>query len=136
MALIAACSEPSVIAPYPGEEWRGPDGEPVPVEELALYASDCPAWPGAGFLELGPEFDSEIPETRRYARDPQGVLPTTELLAPYDARGALNRDARFTGFETESFMLFLGEDQEIYAYIVDGPRVEALPRLDPLLECP
>jgi hypothetical protein len=133
---VTACSEPRVIAPLPGEQWVGPSGEVVSSEVLALYASDCPAWPGAGFLELGPEFDVEVPETRRYARDPEGSLPTVELLAPYDSRGALSREARFTGYETDSFMLFLGEDQDIYAYLVDGPRVEALPLVESTLLCP
>ena len=136
-AFVAACSEPlRAIAPYPGEEWFDPSGEPVSPERLVLYASDCPAWSGAGFLELGPEFDPEVPEVRRYARDPDRSLPTIDLLAPYDSRGALNRDSRFTGFETDSFMLFLGQDQDIYVYLVDGPRVEALPRVESTLICP
>ena len=135
--VVTACSEPPRgISPFPGEQWRDQTGEVVSTEQIALYASDCPAWPGAGFLELGPEFDPETEEVRRYARDPERSLPTIELLAPYDSRSALSRDARFTGFQTDAFMLFLGDDQDVYAYLVDGPRVEALPRVESALECP
>ena len=124
------------MAPFPGETWRDAVGESVAPEIIALYASDCPAWPGVGFLELGESLDDEEPTFRRYARDPEASLPTVELLAPYDGRSALSRTARFTGFETERFMLFLGDDQDVYAYLVDGPRVEALPRVEPTLTCP
>ncbi len=134
--VVAGCTEPATISPFPGETWRDAGGEAVPSEKIVLYATDCAAWPGAGFLELGESFDAEEPTFRRYARDPDASLPTVELLAPYDGRSALSRDARFTGYETDRFMLFLGGDQDVYAYLVDGPRVEALPRVEPTLTCP
>ncbi len=109
----------------------------VPASEISLYASDCAAWPGAGFLEIRYPLDGTGDrEMRRYVRDPEEVLPTIELYAPYDARSALSRDALFTGLETERFMLFIGADHETYVYLVDGPRVEALPRAEDTLVCP
>lgn len=134
--VVVGCSEPAQIAPFPGERWRDAAGDSVASDVIALYSSDCAAWPGAGFLDLGESFDDEEPTFRRYARDPDASLPTVELLAPYDGRSALSSTARFTGFETDRFMLFLGDDQDVYAYLVDGPRVEALPLVEPTLICP
>ncbi len=112
-------------------------GESVAPEVLSLYATDCPAWEGAGFLDLVFPLDGSAEgEVRRYARDREGVLPTVALLAPYDANSSLSSDARFTGYTTDRFMLFIGADHEIYAYLVDGPRVEALPRVEDTLQCP
>ena len=133
---VAACSESAVLDPYPGERWLDAEGNQVEPERLAYYASDCPAWPEAGFLEIGAGLVEGFDEPRRFARDPGRELPPVELQAPYDPRSALSRDARFTGFETDRFMLFLGDDQDTYAYVVDGPRVEALPRVEDSLACP
>lgn len=137
MAVLAACTEAVTLAPHPGEAWTDAAGEPVAADVVALYATDCPAWQGVGFLDLVyPPDGSTGGEVRRYARDPEGSLPTVELLAPYDANSALSSDARFTGYSTDRFMLFIGSDHEIYAYLVDGPRVEALPRAEDTLRCP
>ena len=134
--VSSACSESAVLTPFPGERWLDVEGNQVEPERLAYYASDCPAWPGAGFLEIGPGLVEGFDEPRRFARDPGRGLPSVELRAPYDPRSALSRDARFTGFETDRFMVFLGDDQDLYAYVVDGPRVEALPRVEDGLACP
>lgn len=137
MVLVTACSQPATIAAGGGEDWTGPDGEPVAGGLLALYAVDCEAWPGAGFLDIAYPLDASDPqELRRYARDPERVLPTVELLAPYDPNGSLPRGARFSGYQTDRFMLFVGEDSDVYVYLVDGPRVEALPRAEDSLTCP
>ena len=78
--------------------------------------------------------DLQPGETRTYIRDPDGVIPPIELLAPYDGRSALSRDARFTGYETGPYTIWIGEDSDQYVYLVDGTRVEAWPRIiDP--EC-
>ena len=74
--------------------------------------------------------DLEPGETRTYIRDPDGVIPPVELFAPYDGRSALDGDARFTGYETGPYTIWLGEDSDQYIYLVDGPRVEAWPRIE------
>ena len=73
--------------------------------------------------------DLQPGETRTYIRDPDGVIPPVELLAPYDGRSALDRDARFTGYETGPYTIWIGEDSDQYIYLVDGPRVEAWPAI-------
>ena len=73
--------------------------------------------------------DLQPGETRTYIRDPDGVIPPAELLAPYDGRSALDRDARFSGYETGPYTIWIGDDSDQYVYLVDGPRVEAWPRI-------
>lgn len=137
VSLLAACAELVTLEPHPGQSWTDEAGRRVGPETVALYASDCLAWQGAGFLDLRyPPGDGAEGEMRRYARDPEGSLPPVELIAPYDANSSLSRDALYTGYSTERFMLFFGADHEIYAYLVDGPRVEALPRVEDSLVCP
>jgi hypothetical protein len=112
----------------------------VAAETLALYSDDCPGRESAGFLDVTwplepvPGVEAEM---RRYVRDPDSVLPTTQLLAPYDRASALPREAKFTGYESDSFQLWVGADDDIYVYLVYGTRVEALPRAaDEVVPCP
>lgn len=73
-------------------------------------------------------------ESRTYVRDPDAVLDPVLLEAPYDGRSSLDSDARFTGYESGPYTIWIGEDSDQYVYLVDGPRVEAWPRVDEL-EC-
>lgn len=68
-------------------------------------------------------------EVRTYVRDPDAVLPPELLEAPYDPRSSLSSDARFTDYATERYTIWLGADSDQYIYLVDGPRVEAWPRV-------
>ncbi len=140
LLLLAGCGAPSAVEPYPGEPWVDAVGETVPPEEVALYADDCPGRESAAFLEvrwpLVPVPGVEE-ERRLYVRDPESVMPTTRLLAPYDRASALPRGARFAGLTSGPFQLWAAADDAIYLYLVDGTRVEALPRaLDDQLSCP
>lgn len=131
LLVVAACSAPPSLAPYPGLEWTDESGARLPVEEIALYSDDCPGRESAGFLDVMwplEEVPGVEPEFRRYVRDPEAVMPPTQLLAPYDAASSLPREARFTGLRAEPFGLWAGADDEIYLYLVHGTRVEALPR--------
>ncbi len=76
-----------------------------------------------------PLADLEPGESRTYVRDPEEVLPPEIFEAPYDPRGALDDDVRFTGYQTERFTIWIGPDSDQYIYLVDGPRVEAWPRV-------
>jgi hypothetical protein len=140
LLTVAACGGPSTLSPHPGEPWTGPDDRVVPATQLALYAIDCDGRESAGFLEVLWPLDpvpGVEPELRLYVRDPRNVMPTTRLLAPYDAASALPRDARFTGYRSATFQLWAGADEPIYLYLVEGRRVEALPRaLDDAMPCP
>lgn len=128
---LTSCAGPETTEPYPGAPWTDPSGEVVAPETLALYSDDCPGRESAGFLDVTWPLDP-IPgveaEMRRYVRDPESVLPTTQLMAPYDRASSLSRDTRFTGYETDAFQLWVGADDDIYVYLVYGTRVEALPR--------
>ncbi len=71
-------------------------------------------------------------EVRTYVRDPDSVIPPQLLEAPYDYRSSLSSETRFTGYETDRFTIWLGADSDQYIYLVDGPRVEAWPRVEGL----
>ena len=140
LLTVAACAAPSTLSPYPGETWTAAEGRVVPETDLALYAVECEGRESAGFLEVLWPLDpvpGVDPVMRLYVRDPRNVMPTTRLLAPYDAASALPRGARFTGYRTATFQLWAAADEEIYLYLVEGSRVEALPRaLDDSMPCP
>jgi hypothetical protein len=140
LLALAACGGPAALDPYPGAQWTDIDGDPVPPERLALYADDCPGRESAGFLDvlwpLAP-VPGVAEEMRRYVRDPESVMPTRPLLAPYDPASSLPREARFTGFSTPDFHLWVAGDDAIYLYLVAGTRVEALPRAEhETIPCP
>jgi hypothetical protein len=98
---------------------------PVTVRGAPECGSDLVA-----ILEIDyPLGDLEPGESRTYIRDPDGVIPPVELFAPYDGRSALESDARFTGYETGPYTIWIGEDSDQYVYLVDGPKVEAWPRI-------
>jgi len=140
IVLLAACAAPVDTEPYPGVPWVDAQGEAVDPEILALYSDDCPGRESAGFLDVMWPLDDVPgvePEMRRYVRDPDSVIPTSQLLAPYDRASSLPRGALFAGLDTPDYQLWIGPDSDIYVYLVYGSRVEALPRaLDETIPCP
>jgi hypothetical protein len=140
IALLAACAAPVETEPYPGLPWADPQGRVVAAEMLALYSDDCAGRESAGFLDvmwpLAPVPGVE-PEMRRYVRDPDSVMPSPQLLAPYDRASSLPPGALYSGYSTPAYQLWIGPDSDIYLYIVYGSRVEALPRaFDETIPCP
>lgn len=131
LLVLSACSTPALVGPYPGEPFVDTLGEALPADRVALYADDCPGRESGAFLDVmwplagvpGVE-----PGMRRYVRDPERVMPSRQLLAPYDVASSLPREALFTGLVSGTFQLWVGADDDIYLYLVDGSRVEALPR--------
>lgn len=128
--LVVACSGPVVL---------DPDGQAVVDESGELIGGNGPVTV-RGAPECGSELvaviEIEFPlgnldqgETRTYVRDPDAVIPPVELEAPYDGRSSLSSDARFTGYETGPYTIWIGEDSDQYIYLVEGPRVEAWPRV-------
>ncbi len=131
LLVLSACSSPTVLGPYPGEPFVDTLGEEIPFDRVALYADECPGRESGAFLDVmwplagAPGVE---PEMRRYVRDPRRVMPTRQLLAPYDGASSLPREALFTGLVSGPFQLWVGADDDIYLYLVAGSRVEALPR--------
>lgn len=128
--VLAACGGPLVIDPA-GQAVVDENGEsiggsgPVTVRGAPECGSDMVA-----VIEIGfPLGNLDQGETRTYVRDPDSVVPPIELEAPYDGRSSLASDARFTGYETGPYTIWIGEDSDQYIYLVDGPRVEAWPRV-------
>lgn len=135
-AVLAACSGGPVALDPDGAVVVDESGDPIggngPV--TVRGAPECGSELVA-ILEIEyPLGDLQPGETRTYVRDPDGVIPSVELLAPYDGRSALEGDARFTGYETGPYTIWIGEDSDQYVYLVDGPRVEAWPAVE-VLEC-
>ena len=140
IALLTACAPPVETEPYPGAPWTDEAGDVVSPEIIALYSDDCPGRESAGFLDVRWPLDDVPgvePELRRYVRDPESVVATSQLLAPYDRASSLPRGAMFTGLATSDYQLWVGPDSDIYVYLVYGSRVEALPRAsDETVPCP
>jgi hypothetical protein len=131
LLLVSSCSSPAAVGPYPGEPFVDTLGETVPFDRIAFYADDCPGRESGAFLDVMWPLDrvpGVEPEMRRYVRDPERVMPTRQLLAPYDASSSLPRGALFAGLVSGPFQLWVAGDSDIYLYLVDGARVEALPR--------
>ncbi|MEX1004435.1 MAG: hypothetical protein WD156_03580 [Acidimicrobiia bacterium] len=140
IALLTACAPPGETEPYPGARWTDAQGEAVDSAVIALYSDDCSGRESAGFLDVMWPLD-DVPGDdagmRRYVRDPESVIPTLQLLAPYDRASSLPRGALFSGFATPAYQLWIGPDSDIYVYLVYGSRVEALPRaVDETIPCP
>lgn len=138
--LVSACGAAVQLSPFPGDDWLGPDGQPVPVDVVEAYsvADDCDA-PGAAFLFVawplpGSQTD-ERPERRQYVRDPSGAFVGGSLQAPYDGGATLPDGAGYTGFHTGDVQLWIGPDADRYLYLVRGPTVEAWPRVEPEIAC-
>lgn len=131
--VLAACGGPVVLDPNGAivvDESGEPIGGngPITVRGAPECGSDLVA-----IIEIEhPLGDLEPGESRTYIRDPDGVIPPVELEAPYDGRSSLDSGVKFTGYETGPYTIWIGEDSDQYVYLVDGPRVEAWPRiLDP-----
>lgn len=140
VALLAACAPPVETEPYPGVAWTDEQGDVLSPEIVALYSDDCAGRESAGFLDVRwplDEVPGVEPEMRRYVRDPESVIPTARLEAPYDRASSLPRGALFTGLATPDYQLWVGPDSDLYLYLVYGSRVEALPRaVDETVPCP
>lgn len=138
--LVAACGAPVEFGPFPGDGWLGPDGAPVSSEVIEAYsiADECDASGTAVLFVSWPLPGSEAddpPERRQYVRDPAGIFAGAGLLAPYDGGGTLPDGAGFTGYRSGDVQLWIGADSDHYLYLVNGPRVEAWPRVDPEVAC-
>lgn len=127
---FSACSEPILLDPG-GVPVFDPDGDvlggagPVRLRGAPECGADTVA-----VVEIDYPLGNLDPgETRTYVRDPDGALPPEIFEAPYDFRGSLENDARFTGYETDAFTVWIGADSDLYIYMVDGPRVEAWPQV-------
>ena len=130
---VAACGESIALDPAGVEvvdETGESLGEAGPVRLRG--APECGADTVAIIEIEHPLGDLEPGEKRIYVRDPDSVIPPRLLEAPYDHRSSLDSDTRFTGYETDRFTIWLGPDSDQYIYLVDGPRVEAWPRVDEL----
>lgn len=119
-----------------------PDGATIIDESGESLVGDLPV-SVRGAPECGSELTAVIEvsyplgnlergETRTYVRDPDAVIPPVELEAPYDGRSSLSDDARYTGYGSGPYTIWIGSDADQYVYLVDGPRVEAWPRINEL----
>jgi len=135
-AVLTACSGGPVALDPEGAVVVDESGDPIGGNGPLTVrgAPECGSELVAILAIEYPLGDLQPGETRTYVRDPDGVIPSVELLAPYDGRSALEGDARFTGYETGPYTIWIGEDSDQYIYLVDGSRVEAWPAVDDL-EC-
>ena len=127
---------PEVTFPWPGYQWFGPDGDPVPFDgdiiSVVQGFSHC-EWQAAAFLTVGWPLGTP-PETihdrRQYIRDPYNIIGTEFFTSRYDGDATIPDDATFTGYVAETGMeLWLApSDQDEVAYLVFDDHVERWPR--------
>ncbi len=139
-ALLTAACGPDIEVDPAGQGFFDASEQPVDRRIAATYPvdEDC-GWEAAMVLELAwPPEDAlagKSTETRFYIRDPQYVVPPELLSAPYDGGSALDFRSVYTGLHTTTFQLWVGEDEDIYIYVVAGSRVEAWPRVQSRPAC-
>ncbi|WP_329263326.1 hypothetical protein OG223_47505 [Streptomyces sp. NBC_01478] len=112
------------------EIWTDGDGRRLPttVVSSSAGAAHCD-WQKAHFLQTG---DGE--KGRLYARDPDGVLPSGMLTAPYDGDVPLPASARDTGYRYQDRQLWLTADAST-AYVRTPDGVEAWPSVKEGMGC-
>ena len=124
-------SEEVVFEPYPGTQWYGRDGEPIPAESEVINAISGPehcGWESGVILHLRWPPESDSSELRQYFRDPQGVFPQDSLLATFDPDVELPDSAVDTGYRTEFMELWLDTGNDSVAYLVFAKHNERWPR--------
>ncbi|KUO18198.1 hypothetical protein [Streptomyces dysideae] len=114
----------------PYEIWTDRNGDRVPLAEVSSHAGDAHCgWETARFLSMG-----HYEDDRTYARDPDGVLGSDLLTAPYDGEAALPEGARDTGFRFGDRQLWLTDDpSKVYVRASGG--VEAWPLVKDGMGC-
>ena len=106
------------------EIWTDENGDRVPVSLLSSSegAAHCD-WQKAHFLGTGRGTSHKL-----YARDPDGVLPSTMLTSRYDGDATLPPGAKDTGYRLDDWRLWLAADGS-KAYVRTPRGVEAWPRV-------
>lgn len=142
-------SEPFV--PYPGSEWYGPDGEPLPMEEERINVITGPdhcEWEAAVMLHMNwPPGSSEkdAQEDLQYIRDPQDVIGSP-MAERFVGDTSLPPGARYTGYRTDFMELWVRtyhRGMPVVAtasppdriYLVFADRVESWPRAKSMIAC-
>ncbi|MET7485212.1 hypothetical protein [Streptomyces sp. NPDC005538] len=112
------------------EIWTDRDGHRVPTTRVSssVGAAHCD-WQKAHFLQTG-----QGEKGRLYARDPDGVLPSGMLTAPYDGDVPMPATARDTGYRYRHWQLwFTADASKAYVRTPDG--VEAWPLVKTGVAC-
>ncbi|MET9504449.1 hypothetical protein ABZY42_22475 [Streptomyces sp. NPDC006622] len=112
------------------EFWTDARGRRQPVARI--HSSRGPEhcdWQSARFLTLG-----RGERARTYVRDPDGVLGTDLLTAPYAPDAALPADAHDTGYRYGDGQLWMTDDR-MTAYVRTPDAVEAWPSAKEAVAC-
>ena len=112
------------------EIWTDRDGHRVPITVVtsSVGAAHCD-WQKAHFLQTG-----KGEKDRLYARDPDKVLPSGMLTAPYDGDVRMPASARDTGYRYQDWQLWLTADAS-KAYVRTPDGVEAWPLVKDGMRC-
>ncbi|WP_416982022.1 hypothetical protein [Streptomyces sp. T028] len=112
------------------EIWTDRAGKRVPTTSLSSYAgAEHCGWEKTHFLGTGRGEDH-----RQYVRDPDGVLESGLLTAPYDGDVRMPDDAHDTGYRYRDWRLWLAEDRTT-AYVRTSDGVEAWPLAKEMVAC-
>jgi len=116
------------------------NGHPVPTAEIDTLGGPAHCgWGSATFLYLAWPLGSRdytMGDGRQFIRDPQGVVPISELRSSFVPHAKLPPDAHETGYQKGGTKLYIApSDAGRAVYIVDGMSVERWPRSDPMTLC-
>lgn len=110
---------PEDVDPAP-DVWTDVDGQPLPATVVTSFPGSAHCeWELVTFISLNDEH-------ALYARDPEGILPESDMAVAYDGDVELPSDAVDTGYRRGGDELWLSEDETI-AYVVTPDAVEAWP---------
>jgi hypothetical protein len=130
----ASCDPAELPASFtdaqPYEIWTDRDGHRVPTTEVSSSAGSAHCdWQQAHFLRTGHDEDARL-----YARDPDGVLESGMLTAPYNGDVRMPDFAHDTGYRFHDWRLWLTDDAS-KAYVRTSHGVEAWPLVKDGLRC-
>jgi len=137
----ASLSPEVTFAPYPGSQWYGPDGQPIPAESGIVNAITGPEhcdWESGVILHLAWPLGraaADSSQSRQYFRDPQEVFPQESLMDVFDPEVDLPDPAEDTGYRTDFMELWLDPSDDSAAYLVFANHTERWPRGSDVIAC-
>ena len=137
----APLSKEVSFEPYPGSQWYGPDGEPVPKKSEIINAITGPDhcdWENGVMMHVGwppGHAAADSSESRQFIRDPKRVFPQKNLAGTFDGDAELPRAAEDTGYRTDFMKLWLDPKDGSAAYLVFADHTERWPRATDIIAC-
>lgn len=115
----SALDEDEGFVPYPGSQWHGRDGEPIPLEDQLINVISGPEhceWESAAMLHVtwppGARAGGEFTEDLQYIRDPDNVIGNRRMFERFEGETSLPDGSRYTGYRTDFMELWVPTYEE------------------------